>query len=107
MKTNLKTNEKNVINIKNVNNFILNSDKIAIIGCSERKREIKAILRKLGMKNSRNLSFNSNSWCYYVNNGVVQCSANRVIPGYETMSIDTYYKKFNTSKAAILKRYGK
>ena len=99
MKTNSKTNKKNVTKVVKNN--------IAIVGCEGRANEVRAILTKLGMKNSRNLTFNSSAWFYYVDNGIVKCSASGGIPGYETMSIDTYYKKFKTSKAIILKRYGK
>ena len=98
MKTNSKTNKKNVTKV--VKNIV-------IFGSKGRANEVRAILTKLGMKDSRNLTFNSTSWFYYVDNGVVKCSASGNVPGYETMSIDTYYKKFKTSKAAILKRYGK
>lgn len=101
MKTNSKTNKKNATKVKNVKNDIV------IAGCEGRANEVRAILTKLGMKDSRNLSFNSNTWYYYVVNGVVKCSMSPIINGYEVMSIDTYYKKFKTSKAAILKRYGK
>ena len=59
------------------------------------------------MKDSRNLTFNSNTWYYYVVDGVVKCSMSPFINGHKAMSIDTYYKEFKTSKAAILKRYGK
>lgn len=100
MKTNSKT-KKTVTKVKNVKNDI------AIAGCEGRANEVRAILTKLGMKDSRNLSFNSNTWYYYVVNGVVKCSMSPIINGYETMSIDTYYEKFKTSRAAILKRYGK
>ena len=98
MKTNSKTNKKNVTKV--VKNIV-------IAGCEGRANEVRAILTKLGMKNSRNLTFNSSAWFYYVDNGIVKCSASGDVPGYVTMSIDTYYKKFKTSKAAILKRYGK
>lgn len=99
MKTNSKTNKKNVTKVLKNN--------IVIVGCEGRANEVRAILTKLGMKNSRNLTLNSSAWFYYVDNGVVKCSASGSVPSYETMSIDTYYKKFKTSKAAILKRYGK
>lgn len=99
MKTNSKTNKKNVTKVVKNN--------IAIAGCEGRTNEVRAILTKLGMKDSRNLSFNSNTWYYYVVNGVVKCSMSPFINGYEVMSIDAYYKEFKTSKAAILKYYGK
>lgn len=99
MKTNSKTNKKNVTKVV--------KNDIAIAGCEGRANEVRAILTKLGMKDSRNLTFNSTSWFYYVDNGVVKCSASGDVPGYKTMSIDTYYKKFKTSKAAILNCYGK
>lgn len=98
IKTNSKTNKKNVTKVVKNN--------IIIMGCEGRANEVRAILTKLGMKDSRNLTFNSSAWFYYVDNGIVKCSTSS-IPGYETMGIDTYYKKFKTSKAAILKRYGK
>lgn len=99
MKTNSKTNKKNVTKVV--------KNDIAIAGCEGRANEVRAILTKLGMKDSRNLTFNSNSWFYFVVDGVVKCSSSPVIIGYETMNIDTYYKKFKTSKVAILKSYGK
>ena len=108
MKTNSKISNKNTNKIKTTKNAITkNVIRIAIAGWEGRANEVRAILTKLGMKDSRNLNFNSNTWYYYVVNGVVKCSMFSPIHGYETMSIDTYYKKFKTSKAAILKRYGK
>lgn len=99
MKTNSKTNKKTVTKVVKNN--------IAIAGCEGRANEVRAILTKLGMKDSRNLSLNSSAWFYYVVNGVVKCSMSPFIDGYNVMSIDAYYKEFKTSKAAILKRYGK
>lgn len=108
MKTNSKISNKNVNNTKTVKNSVTkNVTNVAIAGCDGRANEVRAILTKLGMKNSRNLTFNSNTWYYYVVNGVVKCSMSPFINGYKVMSIDTYYKEFKTSKAAILKRYGK
>lgn len=103
MKTNSKISNKNTNKTKTTKNVT----NVAIAGWEGRANEVRAILTKLGMKNSRNLTFNSNTWYYYVVNGVVKCSMSPFINGYEAMSIDTYYKKFKTSKAAILKRYGK
>lgn len=109
MKTNSKTSNKNV----NKKNVVKNSIKkpvqnnIAIAGVKGRGNETRAILKKLGMKDSRNLTFNSDSWYYYVVDGVVKCSISPFINGYETMGINAYYKKFRTSKETILKKYGK
>lgn len=108
MKTNSKISNKNVNKSKTTKNLITkNVTHIAIAGCEGRANEIRAILTKLGMKYSRNLTFNSNTWYYYVVDSVVMCSMSPFINGYKAMSIDTYYKEFKTSKAAILKRYGK
>lgn len=108
MKTNSKISNKNTNKTKTVKNSVTkNVTNIAIAGCEGRANEVRAILTKLGMKDSRNLTFNSNTWYYYVVNGVVKCSMSPFINGYKAMSIDTYYKEFKTSKAAILKRYGK
>lgn len=108
MKTNSKISNKNVNKTKTVKNSVTkNVTNVAIAGCEGRANEVRAILTKLGMKDSRNLTFNSNTWYYYVVNGIVKCSMSPFINGYTAMSIDTYYKKFKTSKAAILKRYGK
>ena len=90
-----------------MNSVKKNVTNVAIAGCEGRANEVRAILTKLGMKESRNLTFNSNTWYYYVVNGVVKCSMSPFIIGYKAMSIDTYYKEFKTSKAVILKRYGK
>ena len=103
MKTNSKISNKNTNKTKTVKNVT----NVAIAGCEGRADEIRAILTKLGMKDSRNLTFNSNTWYYYVVDGVVKCSMSPFIKGHKAMSIDTYYKEFKTSKAAILKRYGK
>lgn len=108
MKTNPKISNKNTNKTKTVKNSVTkNAIRVAIAGCEGRANEVRAILTKLGMMASRNLTFNSNMWYYYVVGGVVKCSMSPFINGYEAMSIDTYYKKFKTSKAAILKRYGK
>lgn len=108
MKTNSKISNKNTNKTKTVKNSVTkNVTRVAIAGCEGRANEVRAILTKLGMKDSRNLNFNSNTWYYYVVNGVVKCSMSPFINGYKAMSIDTYYKEFKTSKAAILKRYGK
>lgn len=108
MKTNLKISNKNVNKTKTTKNVVTkNVTNIAIAGYEGRAHEIRAILTKLGMKDSRNLTFNSNTWYYYVVDGVVRCSMSPFINGYKAMSIDTYYKEFKTSKASILKRYGK
>lgn len=108
MKTNSKISNKNVNKTKTTKNVVTkNVTNIAIAGYEGRAHEIRAILTKLGMKDSRNLTFNSNTWYYYVVDGVVRCSMSPFINGYKAMSIDTYYKEFKTSKAAILKRYGK
>lgn len=108
MKTNSKISNKNVNKTKTTKNVVTkNVTNIAIAGYEGRAHEIRAILTKLGMKDSRNLTFNSNTWYYYVVNGVVKCSMSPFINGYKAMSIDTYYRDFKTSKAAILKRYGK
>ena len=101
----MKANSK--ISNKKVNKTTKNVKHVIIAGCEGRANEVRAILTKLGMKDSRNLTLNSSAWFYYVDNGIVKCSASGGVPGYETMSIDTYYKKFKTLKAAILKRYGK
>ena len=103
MKTNSKISNKNTNKTKTVKNVT----NVAIAGCEGRADEIRAILTKLGMKDSRNLTFNSNTWYYYVVDGVVKCSMSPFIKGHKAMSIDTYYKEFKTSKAATLKRYGK
>lgn len=103
MKTNSKISNKNTNKTKTAKNVT----RVAIAGCEGRANEVRAILTKLGMKDSRNLNFNSNTWYYYVVNGVVKCSMSPFINGYTAMSIDMYYKEFKTSKAAILKRYGK
>ena len=108
MKTNSKISNKNTNKTKTVKNSVTkNVTRVAIAGCEGRANEVRAILTKLGMKYSRNLTFNSNTWYYYVVDSVVMCSMSPFINGYATMSIDTYYKEFKTSKAAILKRYGK
>jgi hypothetical protein len=108
MKTNSKISNKNTNKTKAAKNHVVkNVTNIAIAGYEGRAHEIRAILTKLGMKYSRNLTFNSNTWYYYVVDGVVRCSMSPFINGYKAMSIDTYYKEFKTSKAAILKRYGK
>lgn len=108
MKTNSKTSNKNVNKTKTVKNSVTkNVTRVAIAGLEGRANEVRAILTKLGMKDSRNLTFNSNTWYYYVVDGVVKCSMSPFINGHKAMSIDTYYKEFKTSKAAILKRYGK
>lgn len=108
MKTNSKISNKNTNKTKIVKNSVAkNVIRVAIAGLEGRANEVRAILTKLGMKDSRNLTFNSNTWYYYVVNGVVKCSMSPFIDGYKAMSIDTYYKEFKTSKAAILKRYGK
>lgn len=108
MKTNSKISDKNVNKTKTAKNHVTkNVIRVAIAGLEGRADEIRAILIKLGMKDSRNLTFNSNTWYYYVVDGVVKCSMSPFINGYKAMSIDTYYKEFKTSKAAILKRYGK
>ena len=108
MKTNSKISDKNVNKTKTAKNHVTkNVTNVAIAGCEGRANEVRAILTKLGMKDSRNLTFNSNTWYYYVVNGVVKCSMSPFINGYKAMSIDTYYKEFKTSKAVILKRYGK
>jgi hypothetical protein len=108
MKTNSKISNKNTNKTKAAKNHVVkNVTNIAIVGYEGRAHEIRAILTKLGMKYSRNLTFNSNTWYYYVVDGVVRCSMSPFINGYKAMSIDTYYKEFKTSKAAILKRYGK
>lgn len=108
MKTNSKISNKNTNKTKTVKNSVTkNVTHVAIAGCEGRANEVCAILTKLGMKDSRNLTFNSNTWYYYVVNGVVKCSMSPFINGYKAMSIDTYYRDFKTSKAAILKRYGK
>lgn len=108
MKTNSKISNKNTNKTKTVKNSVTkNVTNIAIAGYEGRAHEIRAILTKLGMKYSRNLTFNSNTWYYYVVDGVVRCSMSPFINGYKAMSIDTYYEEFKTSKAAILKRYGK
>lgn len=108
MKTNSKISNKNTNKTKTVKNHVVkNVTCVAIAGCEGRANEVRAILTKLGMKDSRNLTFNSNTWYYYVVNGVVKCSMSPFINGYKAMSIDTYYKEFKTSKAVILKRYGK
>lgn len=108
MKTNSKISNKNTNKTKTVKNHVAkNVTNVAIAGCEGRANEVRAILTKLGMKDSRNLNFNSNTWYYYVVNGVVKCSMSPFINGYKAMSIDTYYRDFKTSKAAILKRYGK
>lgn len=108
MKTNSKISNKNTNKTKTAKNSVKkNVTNIAIAGLEGRANEIRAILTKLGMKDSRNLTFNSNTWYYYVVDGVVKCSMSPFINGHKTMSIDTYYKEFKTSKAAILKRYGK
>lgn len=107
MKTNSKISNKNINKTKTVKNHVVKKvTRVAIAGCEGRANEVRAILTKLGMKDSRNLTFNSNTWYYYVVNGVVKCSMSS-LKGYKAMSIDTYYKEFKTSKAAILKRYGK
>ena len=104
----MKTNSKISNKTKTVKNSVTkNVTNIAISGWEGRANEVRAILTKLGMKDSRNLTFNSNTWYYYVVNGVVKCSMSPFINGYKAMSIDTYYKEFKTSKAVILKRYGK
>ena len=75
MKTNSKISNKNVNKTKTVNNHVTkNVTNVAIAGCEGRAHEIRAILTKLGMKDSRNLTFNSNTWYYYVVDGVVKCS---------------------------------
>ena len=108
MKTNSKISNKNTNKTKTAKNHVTkNVTRIAIAGLEGRANEVRAILTKLGMKDSRNLTFNSNTWYYYVVNGVVKCSMSPFINGYKAMSIDTYYKEFKTSKADILKRYGK
>lgn len=108
MKTNSKISNKNTNKTKTVKNHVVkNVTRVAIAGWEGRANEVRAILTKLGMKDSRNLTFNSNTWYYYVVNGVVKCSMSPFIDGYKAMSIDTYYRDFKTSKAAILKRYGK
>lgn len=108
MKTNSKISNKNTNKTKTVKNSVTKNVTRVAIACWEgRANEVRAILTKLGMKDSRNLNFNSNTWYYYVVNGVVKCSMSPFINGYKAMSIDTYYKEFKTSKAAILKRYGK
>ena len=108
MKTNSKISNKNTNKTKTVKNSVTNNvTRVAIAGCEGRANEVRAILTKLGMKYSRNLTFNSNTWYYYVVNRVVKCSMSPFINGYKAMSIDTYYKEFKTSKAAILKRYDK
>lgn len=108
MKTNSKISNKNTNKTKTVKKSVTkNVTRVAIAGWKGRADEVRAILTKLGMKYSRNLTFNSNTWYYYVGNGVVKCSMSPFIKGYQAMSIDTYYKEFKTSKAAILKRYGK
>ena len=108
MKTNSKISNKNVNKTKTTKNVVTkNVTNVAIAGCEGRANEVRAILTKLGMKDSRNLNFNSNTWYYYVVNGVVKCSMSPFLNGYKAMSIDTYYRDFKTSKAAILKRYGK
>lgn len=108
MKTNSKISNKNVNKTKTTKNVVTkNVTNIAIAGYEGRAHEVRAILTKLGMKDSRNLTFNSNTWYYYVVNGVVKCSMSPFINGYKAMRIDTYYKEFKTSKAVILKRYGK
>lgn len=108
MKTNSKISNKNTNKTKTTKNPVTkNVTNIAIAGCEGRANEVRAILTKLGMKDSRNLTFNSNTWYYYVVNAVVKCSISPFINGYKAMSIDTYYRDFKTSKAAILKRYGK
>ena len=108
MKTNSKISNKNTNNTKTVKNHVAKKiTRVAIAGCEGRANEVRAILTKLGMKDSRNLTFNSNTWYYYVVNGVVKCSMSPFINGHMAMSIDAYYKEFKTSKAAILKRYGK
>ena len=108
MKTNSKISNKNTNKTKTAKNSVKkNVTNVAIAGCEGRANEVRAILTKLGMKDSRNLNFNSNTWYYYVVNGVVKCSMSPFINGHKAMSIDTYYKEFKTSKAAILKRYGK
>lgn len=103
MKTNSKIANKKVNKTKTAKSVI----RVAIAGWEGRANEVRAILIKLGMKDSRNLTFNSNTWYYYIVDGVVRCSMSPFINGYKAMSIDTYYKEFKTSKAAILKRYGK
>lgn len=108
MKTNSKISNKNTNKTKTVKNHVAKKvARVAIAGCEGRANEVRAILTKLGMKDSRNLNFNSNTWYYYVVNGVVKCSMSPFINGHKAMSIDTYYKEFKTSKATILKRYGK
>lgn len=108
MKANSKISNKNTNKTKTVKNHVAkNVTRVAIAGCEGRANEVRAILTKLGMKDSRNLTFNSNTWYYYVVNGVVKCSMSPFINGHKAMSIDTYYKEFKTSKATILKRYGK
>ena len=108
MKTNSKISNKNINKAKTVTNHVTkNVIRVAISGWEGRANEVRAILTKLGMKDSRNLNFNSNTWYYYVVDGVVKCSMSPFINGHKAMSIDTYYKEFKTSKATILKRYGK
>ena len=108
MKTNSKISNKNVNKTKTVNNHVTkNVIRVAIAGCEGRANEVRAILTKLGMKDSRNLNFNSNTWYYYVVNGVVKCSMSPFINGYKAMSIDTYYKELRSSTETILKKYGK
>ena len=108
MKTNSKISNKNTNKTKTVKNSVKkNVTNVEIAGWEGRANEVRAILTKLGMKDSRNLNFNSNTWYYYVVNGVVKCSMSPFINGYKAMSIDTYYRDFKTSKTAILKSYSK